>query len=197
MLSMYLLKPLMKCENSENRYLEFSLLWKTFLLNLCSCLINSFIINNVCKNLKENVNIKQKANMKWSFVFYIKKLKDRLEEFFSIFFRYTEMNEKILILMQLEDFNRIKRRGGWKIVSVFPFVEKTTDIWEQPLVFRGAFLPGNLRCSGSTKSGHTSKIRCSVIAWDIDVFWIVIWRANSKYLQVIRYSGKDLHIFLG
>ena len=88
----------------------------------------------------------------------------------------------ILILMQLQDFNRIKRRGGWKIVSVFPFLEKITDIWKQPLVFRGAFLPGNLRCLDSTKSGHTGKIRCSVIAWDIDVFWIVIWRTNSKYL---------------
>ena len=115
------------------------------------------------------------------FVFCIKKLKDRLEEFFSIFFRYTEMNEKILILMQLEDFNRIKRRGGWKIVSVFHFLEKITDIWKQPLVFWGTFLPGNLRCLDSTKSGHTGKIRCSVIAWDIDVFWIVFCRANSKY----------------
>ena len=51
----------MKYQNSENRFSEFSLLWKTFLLNLFSCLINSFIVNDVCKNLKENVNIKIKS----------------------------------------------------------------------------------------------------------------------------------------
>ena len=51
-------------ENSENRFSEFSLSWKTFLLNWFSSLVNSFIINDVYKNLKENVNIKVKMKHK-------------------------------------------------------------------------------------------------------------------------------------
>ena len=39
--------------------------------------------------------------------------------------------KKILILLQLQDFERIKLRGGMKIVSVFPFYIKITDIWKQ------------------------------------------------------------------
>ena len=42
-----------KYENSENRFSEFSL----SLLNLFPCLINSFVINDVHKSLKENVSI--------------------------------------------------------------------------------------------------------------------------------------------
>ena len=57
----FFLKPFMKYKNFENRFSEFSLLWKTFLLNLFSCLIKFFIINDVCKNLKENVNVKVKS----------------------------------------------------------------------------------------------------------------------------------------
>ena len=57
----YFLNPVMKYQNSENRFSEFSVSWNTFLLNLFSCLINSFIINNVCENLKENVNISKKV----------------------------------------------------------------------------------------------------------------------------------------
>ena len=53
----YFLRHFMKYQNSENRFSEFSLSWKTFLLNLFSCLINSFSINDVCKNLNENINI--------------------------------------------------------------------------------------------------------------------------------------------
>ena len=51
-------EPFMKYENCENRFSEFSLSWKTFLLKLFSCLINSFIINAIYENLNENVNIK-------------------------------------------------------------------------------------------------------------------------------------------
>ena len=64
MLMVYFLRPLMKYENSENRFLKFSVSWKTFLLNFFSCLISSFVINDVCKNLKENVNIKVKSKHK-------------------------------------------------------------------------------------------------------------------------------------
>ena len=34
---------------------------KDFPINLFSCWINSFVINDVCKNLKKNVNIKVKS----------------------------------------------------------------------------------------------------------------------------------------
>ena len=60
----YILKPFMKQENSDNRFSEFSLSWKTFLLNLFSSVVKSFIINDVCKNLKENVNVKVKSKDK-------------------------------------------------------------------------------------------------------------------------------------
>ena len=60
----YLLKHFIKYENSENWFSEFSLSWKTFLLNLFSCLINSFVITDVCKSLKENVSIKVKSKHK-------------------------------------------------------------------------------------------------------------------------------------
>ena len=56
-------------KNSENRFSEFSLSWKTLLLNLFPCLINSFVINDVYKSLKENVSITWKAS-KVVFVFW-------------------------------------------------------------------------------------------------------------------------------
>ena len=71
----YFLKPFMKYESSENQFSEFPLSWKSFLLNLFSCFIKSFIINDVCKNLKENVNVKIWSKdkvvfrtLKWLFV---------------------------------------------------------------------------------------------------------------------------------
>ena len=89
MFMIYLLKPFMKYENSENRFSEFSLSWKAFLLNLFSCLINSFIINDVYKNLKENVNAKVKSKHKVVFrTLYWKNWKVDSSSFFRI------MNEK-------------------------------------------------------------------------------------------------------
>ena len=64
MFMIYHLRPFIKYENSEDRFSEFFLSWKTFLLNLFSCLINSFVFNDVCKNLKQNVNIKVKSKHK-------------------------------------------------------------------------------------------------------------------------------------
>ena len=53
----------------------------TFLLSLFSCLINSFIISDVCKNSKEMLFKKlEKANIKWLFAFYMKKFNDRLKQ---------------------------------------------------------------------------------------------------------------------
>ena len=45
----YSLRHFMKYKNSENRFSEFSLSWKTLLLNLFPCLINPFVINGVYK----------------------------------------------------------------------------------------------------------------------------------------------------
>ena len=82
----YFLKRFMKYENIENRFSEFSLSWKTFLLlNLFSCLINSFIINDVCRYLRENVNIKVKSKHKVVFrTLYWKNWKIDSSSFFRI-----------------------------------------------------------------------------------------------------------------
>ena len=125
MFMIYFLKPFMKYENSKNCFSEFSLSWITFLLNLFSCLINSFILSEVSKNLKKNVNVKVKRkqrNMKWFFVLYIKII--RLEYF-----------HQILILMQWQDFERIKLRGGMKNCFCFSiFLKKIPATWKKPLV---------------------------------------------------------------
>ena len=114
MFMIYFLKPFTKYENSENQFSEFSLSWKPFLLNLFSCLVNSFIINDVYKNLKENVNIKIKNKHK-----VLKNWKTDSSSFFRI------MNEKDLnYKMQLQDFKRIKLRAGMKNCFCFPFLKK-------------------------------------------------------------------------
>ena len=64
MFMIYFLRHFMKYKNSENRFSEFSLSWKTLLLNLFPCLINPFVINGVYKSLKENVSITWK-HAKW------------------------------------------------------------------------------------------------------------------------------------
>ena len=38
--------------------------------------------------------------------------------------------KRILIVMQLQDFEYIKLEEVWKIVFAFPFQEKITDIWK-------------------------------------------------------------------
>ena len=126
MFMIYFLRHFMKYKNSENRFSEFSLSWKTFLLNLFSCLINSFVINDVCKNLKKNVNIKVKSKHKVVFrTLYWKNWKIDSSSFFRI------MNEKDFN----QDFKRIILRSEevWKVVSVFLFFKKITDISKQLL----------------------------------------------------------------
>ena len=111
----YVLRHFMKYENSENRFSEFSLSWKTLLLNLFPCLINSFVINDVYKSLKENVSITWKQ-AKWFSYFILQNLKDtedRLEQFFSKLWMKTILT----ILMQLQDFKCIKHRGSIKKAS--------------------------------------------------------------------------------
>ena len=53
----YLSLPFLKHDNSGNQFSEFSFSWKTFLLNLVSFLINSFIINDVYKKLNEKYSL--------------------------------------------------------------------------------------------------------------------------------------------
>ena len=66
MFLIYFLRHFMKYK-SENRFSEFSLSWKTLLLNLLPCLINPFLINGVYKSLKENVSITWKQAMWFSY----------------------------------------------------------------------------------------------------------------------------------
>ena len=111
-----------KYKNSENRFSEFSVSWKTFLLNLFSFLINSFVVNDVCKNLKKNVNIKVKSKHKVVFrTLYWKNWKIDWSTFFRI------MNEKDFnfdAITQLQVSSVLRSEEVWKIVSVFPFLKK-------------------------------------------------------------------------
>ena len=157
MFMIYFLRHLMKYKNSENRLSEFSLSWKTLLLNLFPRLINPFVINGVYKSLKENVRITWKAS-EMVFVFWevvqrcsVKKVlkKGTLAQLFflfiehlcfcilyykiwrklkidwSSFFTKLWMKTILTILMQLQDFKRIKHRGGIKnCFCFFPFFKK-------------------------------------------------------------------------
>ena len=153
MFMIYFLKHFMKHENSENWFSEFSLSWKTLIWNSFPCLINSFVINDVYKSLKENVSITWKQ-AKWFSYFILQNLKDtedRLEQFFSKLWMKTILT----ILMQLQDFKRIKHRGGIKnCFCFFPFLKNNWNLTEATgscsvkKVFWGVFLPGNLRRSG-------------------------------------------------
>ena len=154
MFMIYFLRHFMKYKNSENRFSEFSLSWKTLLLNLFPCLINPFVINGVYKSLKENVSITRKASdmvfvfleavvqrcsvkmalkketlaqvfsffiehLWWLLPYFIlQNLKD-IEDDWSNFFAKLWMKTILTILMQLQDFKRIKLRRGIKNCSVF------------------------------------------------------------------------------
>ena len=126
MFMIYFLRHFMKYKNSENRFSEFSLSWKTLLLNLFPCLINSFFINDVYKSLKRKCKHYVKAN-KVVFVFYITK--------FEVYWRYIGVifanlwMKSILTILML-----IKHRGGIKNCSCFfSLFLKITEIWQKPL----------------------------------------------------------------
>ena len=155
MFIIYFLKPFMKHENSVNRFPEFSLSCKTFLLNLFSCLINSLL----------------------SMTFWGTK---QMKVVFSDLWM-----KRILILMQLQDFNRIKHRGGMENCFCLCLSKKITDIWESS--HWELFCKKDLRCVfdwkfevfwivkrriALTKLGALLKI--CLFAWDIAVFWIII-----------------------
>ena len=102
----------MKCKNSENRFSEFSLSWKTLLLNLFPCLINPFVSNGVYKSLKENVSITLKASEVvlafWEAVVQrcsVKKVlkKKTLAQVFSFFIEHLWWLLLYFILQNLKD----------------------------------------------------------------------------------------------
>ena len=94
--------------------------------------------------------------------------------------------KRILILMQLQDFNRIKHRGGMENCFCFCLSKKITDIWESShwellckkdvlrCVFDWKFEVFWIvkRRIALTKLGALLKI--CLFAWDIAVFWIII-----------------------
>ena len=43
----------------------------------------------------------------------------------------------------------------------------------------------------------TVMLKMCPFVWDVEVFWILFERINSEQSCKIRYSGKDLLIFLG
>ena len=169
-----------------------------------------YFLKHFIKILKidlQNVNIKVKSKCKWFFVLYIEKIRRKIGVVF------TELwMKRILVLMQLKDFQHIRLRGGMKNCFYFSLFKK--DNWQLKAVtgscsvkkvFWGVFLPRNMGVLDSSKSGLTDKIRCSLkiclFAWDIVMFSSIIWRTNSKHLWKMygknRCPGKDLHIFLG
>ena len=94
--------------------------------------------------------------------------------------------KRILILIQLQDFERIKLRGGMK--NCFCFFLWRKNNWHLKVapgscslkrVFWGTFFCLEIwGVLDSTKSGHTDKIRCFLM--DIDVFWSIIWRRTNS-----------------
>ena len=107
-----LFETFMKCKNSENRFSEFSLSWKTLLLNLFPCLINPFVSNGVYKSLKENVSITLKASEVvlafWEAVVQrcsVKKVlkKKTLAQVFSFFIEHLWWLLLYFILQNLKD----------------------------------------------------------------------------------------------
>ena len=93
--------------------------------------------------------------------------------------------KKILILLQLQDFERIKLRGGMKIVSVFPFLYKNN--WHLKAAIELFCKKGFLRCAFAkefevfwivSSRGTLTKLRAP--EWDIDMFWSIIWRRTNS-----------------
>ena len=99
-------------------------------------------------------------------------------------------------MMQLEDFKRIKHRGGIK--NFFPFLKNSWNLTEG--TGSCSVKKGILRCmfvwefeafwivqSRGTLTKLGALLNVCLLALDIDVFWIIIWRANSKQPDKIRY----------
>ena len=163
MFMIYFLRHFMKYKNSENRFSEFSLSWKTLLLNLFLCLINPFVINDVYKSLKENVSITWKASkvvfVSWEAVVQrcsIKKVlkKETLAQVFSFFVEHPCSLLLYFIYYKI-----------WRILKIdwSSFFEK---LWMKTILMILMQLQ-DFKCIiwgalDSTKSGHFDKIRCSV-----------------------------------
>ena len=77
--------------------------------------------------------------------------------------------KRILILMQLQDFNRIKHRGGVENCFCFCLSKKITDIWE----------------SSHWKLFCKKDVLRSVFDWEFEVFRIVKRRGTLTKLGAL------------
>ena len=79
------------------------------------------------------------------------------------------MKERILILMQLQDFKRIKHRGDMKNCFCFFISKKITDI---------------LKAATGSSSVRKVVLRC-IFAREFEVFWIVQSQGTLTKLGVL------------
>ena len=106
------------------------------------------------------------------------------------------MKAILAIMMQLEDFKRIKHRGGIK--NFFPFLKNSWNLTEG--TGSCSVKKGILRCmfvwefeafwivqSRGTLTKLGALLNVCLLALDIDAFRIIIWRPNSKQPRKIRY----------
>ena len=107
------------------------------------------------------------------------------------------MKATLTILIQLQDFKRIKHRGGIKN-CFFPFFKKQLKFdrshWKLyckkgvlKCIFAWEFQAFWIVQSRGTLTKLGALLKICLLAWDIDVFWIIIWGANSKQPGKIRY----------
>ena len=123
--------------------------------------------------------------------------------------------ERILILMQLQDFSHIKHRGGMKNCFCFCLCKRITDIWESShweLFCKKDVLKCVLdweyevfwivkRRGALTKLGALLKM--CLFAWDIDRVLDYNWRTNSKHagklgtlVKIYIFSRDNTKVFL-
>ena len=90
--------------------------------------------------------------------------------------------KRVLISMQLQDFNRIKHRGGIENCFCFCLSKKITDIWESNY-WELFYKEDVLRC---------------VFIWEFEVFWTVkSWGELTKLgaLLKICFFARDIDLF--
>ena len=131
MFMIYFWRHFMKYKNSENRFSEFSLSWKTLLLNLFPCLINPFVINGFYKS-------------KWKRKHYVKSKQSGFRILYYKIWRILKIDwSSFFKTMNENDFNyfdaitRFKayqaQRRYRKLFLFFSFLKKITEIWQKPL----------------------------------------------------------------
>ena len=109
------------------------------------------------------------------------------------------MKAILTILMRLQDFKRIKHRGGIKnCFFFFPIFKKELKFgrshWKLfckksvlRCIFVWEFHAFWIVQSRGTLIKLGALLKVCLLAWDIDVFWNIIWTANSKQPGKVRY----------